>query len=150
MPKKKLNVSIFINAPKEKIWSVLLDDETYRKWTTPFMEGSYADGNWEEGSKMYFKGPSGEGMQGMVSRIKLHKPNDVITIEHLGILKDNTEDYESKEAKKWGGSDETYRLESKDSGNMLYIEMDIDEEYLEWFTATWQKAIEKVKELSEN
>ncbi len=149
MSKQKLNASIFINAPKEKIWSVLLDDETYRKWTSVFMEGSYAEGNWEEGSKMYFKGPSGDGMQGMVSRIKLHKPNEIITIEHLGTLKDNIEDYDSEEAKKWGGSDETYRLEPKDSGNMLYIEMDLDDEYLEWFKTTWLKALEIVKELSE-
>lgn len=151
MAKKKLNVSVYINAPKVKIWSVLLEDETYRKWTSAFMEGSYAEGNWEEGSKMYFKGPpSGDGMvQGMVSRIKLHKPNDIITIEHTGILKNNIEDYESEEAKKWGGSNETYRLETKDSGNMLFIEMDIDDEYLEWFKSTWLKALEIVKELSE-
>ncbi len=151
MSKQKLELSILINASKEKIWHVLLDDETYRKWTSAFMEGSYAEGSWEEGSKMYFKGPSSEGMtQGMVSRIKLHKPNDIITIEHIGILKDNIEDYESEEAKKWANSDETYRLEAKDSGNMLFIEMDIEEENLEWFKTTWQKALDKVKELSEN
>lgn len=150
MTKKKINVSIFINAPKEKIWSVLLDDKTYRKWTSVFMEGSYAEGNWEQGSKILFKGPQSDGtISGMVSRIKLHKPNEIITIEHNGIIKNNVEDTESEEAKKWGDSEETYRLEPKDSGNILYIEMDITEEYLEWFTATWQKAIDIIKELSE-
>lgn len=147
MAKKKLNVSIFINAPKEKIWSVLLDDETYRKWTSPFMEGSYAVGTWEEGTKMLFKGPSGDGM---LSRVKLHKPNEKITIEHYGMIKDNVEDTQSDEAKKWAGSDESYWLEPRDSGNMLYVEMDMDDEYMEWFTAAWQKAINIVKELSEN
>jgi hypothetical protein len=147
MANKKIDISIFIKAPKEKIWSALLEDETYRKWTTPFMEGSYFEGNWEEGSKMFFKGPpKGDGM---VSRIKLHKPNDIITIEHMGILKDNIEDYDSEEAKKWSGIHETYRLEPKDSGNELFIDMDIDEEYYDWFKTTWQKAAEKVKGLSE-
>ena len=60
MTKKKINVSIFINAPKEKIWSVLLDDKTYRKWTSVFMEGSYAEGNWQQGSKILFMSVSGE------------------------------------------------------------------------------------------
>ena len=30
-----------INAPKEKVWKVLWDDSSYRKWTSVFMEGSY-------------------------------------------------------------------------------------------------------------
>jgi hypothetical protein len=85
----------------------------------------------------------------MVSRIKLHKPNEIITIEHYGILKNNVEDLESEEAKKWSGIHETYRLEPKGSGNELFIDMDIDEEYYEWFKTTWEKAVEKVKELSE-
>jgi hypothetical protein len=32
----------------------------------------------------------------------------------------------------------------------LAIEQDIAEEYLPWFTETWEKALQKVKELSEN
>lgn len=146
MYKQKLKLSILINAPKEKIWSVLLEDETYRKWTSAFMEGSYAEGNWEEGSKMLFKSPLGDGM---ISKIKLHKPNEIITIDHIGISKDNIEDFESDEAKKWAGSHETYRLEPGASGNKLIIEQDMTEDYLEWFKTTWQKALENVKELSE-
>ena len=146
MGKQKLELSIPINASKEKIWDVLLKDENYRKWTTVFHEGSYAEGSWDEGSKMYFKGPSGEGM---VSRIKLHKPNEIITIEHNGMVKDNVEDYDSDQAKLWKDSNETYRLEPNGSGNTLFIEVDVVDEYAEWFKTTWQKAVEIVKELAE-
>ena len=146
MTKQKLNLSTEINASKEKIWKVLLEDETYRQWTTPFSEGSYAEGNWEEGSKMLFLGPTGEGM---VSRIILHKPNEIISIEHYGMLKNNIEDLESDEVKKWAGAVETYRLEPNRTGNTLFIEMDVTDEYADWMKTAWQKALEKVKELAE-
>lgn len=146
MKKSKLSLSKDINASKEKIWNVLLQDETYRKWAAVFYEGSYAEGSWEEGSKILFKAPQGDGM---VSRIVLNKPNEIITIEHLGILKNNVEDYKSEEAKKWSGSKETYRLESTGSAVKLTVEMDILDEYFDWFRETWEKALEKVKVLSE-
>ena len=40
--------SIMIDAPKEKVWHSMLDDETYRDWTAAFSEGSYYEGAWEE------------------------------------------------------------------------------------------------------
>lgn len=36
---KTLNFLIKIKASKEKVWNVLWDDETYRKWTSTFSEG---------------------------------------------------------------------------------------------------------------
>lgn len=42
-----LDFKIEINAPKEKVCSVLWDDETYRKWTTVFCEGTYAVSDWK-------------------------------------------------------------------------------------------------------
>ena len=51
-----------INAPKEKVWNILWEDASYRKWTTPFCEGSYAvNDNWKEGSKVLFLSPGGDG-----------------------------------------------------------------------------------------
>lgn len=146
MNKQKLELSILINASKEKIWHVLLDDETYRKWTSVFCEGSYAEGSWDVGSKVHFKTPQGDGM---VSRIKLHKPNEIITIEHYGILKNGIEEFDSDEVKKWADSYETYKVETEGSATMLYIEMLITDEYLEFMKTTWLKALEIVKELSE-
>ena len=146
MSKQKLIFSIEIKAPKEKIWNVLLQDDTYRKWTSAFCEGSYAEGSWDEGSKMLFKTPQGDGM---VSRIILNRPNEIITMEHYGILKDNVEDLESEEVKKWSGSKESYKLEPNGSKTKLIVEVDITDEYAEWFKKTWEKALAEVKELSE-
>jgi len=63
---------ITINATPEKVWKILWNDSTYRKWTTVFAEGSFAETDWQEGSKVLFLGPEGRGM---VSRIKRNIPN---------------------------------------------------------------------------
>ena len=51
---EKINFSLDINAPKEKVWKVLWDADTYTKWTGVFAEGSQAVTDWEEGSKVLF------------------------------------------------------------------------------------------------
>jgi hypothetical protein len=100
---EKINFSIDINAPKEKVWNVLWNDESYRKWTSPFAEGSYAKtDNWKEGSKVLFLGPDGGG--GMVSKVASNKKNEFMSFEHLGVVKDGIEDTESDSAKGWAGA----------------------------------------------
>ncbi|MDP1553200.1 MAG: hypothetical protein Q8M06_09320 [Methanobacteriaceae archaeon] len=53
--------SIVINAPKEKVWHTMLDLDTYKIWTEPFMPGSFYEGNWNQGSKILFLAPDEEG-----------------------------------------------------------------------------------------
>ena len=59
---KKVSFSTSINAPKNKVWDILWYDETYRKWTSVFMEGSSAQSDWNEGSRIYFTDGKGSGM----------------------------------------------------------------------------------------
>ncbi|MGB5554017.1 MAG: SRPBCC domain-containing protein [Flavobacteriaceae bacterium] len=136
-----------VNAPKEKVWQVLWNDETYPKWTAPFGEGSRAETDWKEGSKVLFLGAEGEGM---VSRIAKNRPNEFMSIEHLGFLKDGVEDTTSDKVKEWKGAMENYTLKDDGGKTELIVEMDIAEQYLEYFVKTWPLAMGKVKELSEN
>jgi len=53
----KLQYSIVINAPKEKVWKTMLNKDTYEKWTDVFMPGSSYVGDWTEGSKILFLAP---------------------------------------------------------------------------------------------
>ncbi|MCR9226815.1 MAG: SRPBCC domain-containing protein [Flavobacteriaceae bacterium] len=138
---------IIIKATPEKVWQVLWNDSTYRKWTTVFAEGSFAETDWQEGSKALFLGPDRGG--GMVSRIKRNIPNERMTIEHLGVVKGGVESFESKEAKQWAGAIEEYTLKSVDEGTLLRVEMETIEDYKSFFQETWPKALEKVKELAE-
>src|SRR6185436_21158798 len=98
---KNLNFSINIKSPKEKVWSVLWDDLTYRKWTSVFSPGSYAVSDWKEGSKVMFLSPNGEGMFSNIARLI---PNELMSFKHLGTVKDGKEQPESEETKKWSGA----------------------------------------------
>ena len=143
---EKIHFSILINASPEKIWKVLWTDETYRKWTSAFAEGSYAETDWKEGSKVLFTDGKGSGM---VSRIAESRPNEFMSFEHLGMLKDGKEDTSSEEVKAWAGSHEDYTLEKVNGKTELSVDMDVSEEFKEMFSKMWPKALQNVKELAE-
>lgn len=143
--------SIHINAPKERVWSTMLNQDTYREWTRAFNEGGRFEGNWDQGSKMLFIGPDPEtGKEGgMVSRIKENRPHEFISIEHLGIMKEGVEDTTSEEAKKFAPAFENYTFTERDGGTEVSVDMDVAEEFADFFKETWPKALAKVKEISE-
>ena len=136
-----------IKAPKEKVWKVLWDDATYRKWTNSFSEGSYAVSDWKEGSKILFLGPSGEGM---FSTIAKKKDNEFMSFKHLGMAKDGKEQPETEESKKWSGAMENYTLSENSGVTELKVSVDIAEEHEQFFNEAFPKAMESVKSLSEN
>jgi uncharacterized protein YndB with AHSA1/START domain len=148
---QKIHFSIFINAPKEKVWDTMLEDKTYREWTAAFNPGSYFKGDWSEGSKILFLGPNpdGSGEGGMVSRIKENRNHEFISIEHLGFVKNDVEDTTSEEAKKWAPAFENYTFIEKDGGTEVLIDIDLDEENVPMFKEMWPKALQALKEISE-
>lgn len=147
---KKLNFSIDIDAPKEKVWDTMLSDASYREWTEAFAEGSHYVGDWNEGSKILFLGPGEEGeMGGMVSRIKENRPHEYISIEHLGVIENGVEDTSSDAVEGWAGSLENYTFKEKDGATRVLVEMDTLEEYEEMFLDTWPRALQKLKDLAE-
>lgn len=144
---EKLNFSTTINAPKEKVWQTLWEDATYRKWTSVFNPTSYADTDWKEGSKVLFLDGQGSGM---VSRIEVNKPNEFMSFKHLGEVKDSVEDTESEKVKAWAGAHENYTLKETGNATELIVEMDMNDEYKDFFVKIFPKALEQVKILSEN
>ena len=147
---QKLNFSIEINSPKEKVWNTMLEDKTYRIWTEAFSKGSHFIGDWSKGSKILFLGPNENGeMGGMVSRIKENKLYEYISIEHLGVVENGKEDTTSDAVKQWAGSLENYTFKNKDGKTELLVDMDINDEYKEMFEGMWPKALQKLKEISE-
>lgn len=148
---EKLRRTIFISAPRERVWDVMLADDTYRQWTTAFTAGSYYKGDWSEGSKILFLGPSpdGSGEGGMVSRIKENRPHEFISIEHIGIVHNGIEDTESAEARKWAPAYENYTFAEKNGGTELTVEMDVDAKGKENFEKMWDEAFARLKEIAE-
>ena len=86
---------------------------------------------------------------GMVSRIAENKPNEFMSIEHLGMLKDGVEDTTSDAVKAWAGAHEDYTLKKINGKTELNVDMDVNEEYKDMFSTMWPKALQNVKELAE-
>lgn len=148
---EKLHFSIDINAPREKVWDTMLEDETYRQWTEVFAPGSHYEGSWEEGSKIRFLAADEEGNKGgMLSRIKENREPEFLSIEHLGVVQNGEEDTTSSEVKEWAGAFENYTLKEKNGKTEVLIDMDTVEEYKDMFQEMWPKALQRLKELSEN
>ena len=148
---QKLRKSILINAPREKVWNTMLGPETYKEWTSAFNPGSRYEGDWSQGSTMRFIGPDPEtGKEGgMLSRIVENRPNEYISIEHLGIIKNGVEDTTSEEARKWAPAFENYALVDKGGATELQIEQDMQDEVMGEFEKMWDGALQKLKEITE-
>jgi hypothetical protein len=142
----KITVTITIHAPKETVWRLMLDDRTYRHWTSVFHEGSYAVTDWKEGSKALFLTPE---RNGMLSKIEVNRPNEFLSIMHQGIVKNGEELRETDEAKQWAGAFENYTLRETGGDAILTIEMDVTDGYKKYFEETWPKALQKLKEIAE-
>lgn len=51
-----------INAPIQKVWDLLWNQDSYTQWTQFFGKGSHYESDWKVNGKTYFLGASGEGM----------------------------------------------------------------------------------------
>jgi hypothetical protein len=148
---QKLHFSMMINAPKDKVWHAMLDDQPYREWTKAFNEGSYYKGSWEKGSKILFLGPDPNTGEegGMVSRIAENKPYEFISIEHLGIVQNGVEDTTGEAARKWAPAFENYTFNDKDGATEVLVDVDVEDEHVQLFSEMWPEGLRKLKELAE-
>ena len=144
---KNLRFSIDINASPERVWNILWDDDTYRKWTSIFNESSYAVSDWEEGSKIQFLSSDGNGMFSIIDK---KVPGEFMSFKHMGVVRNGEEQHIDKETENWVGAKESYKLVSKNGGTELSVEMDMTDDFQKYFEDTFPKALEKVKELAEN
>jgi hypothetical protein len=143
---EKQEYKIKINAPRERVWDILWGDTTYPVWTALFSDGSRAETDWAKGSKVLFLNAANDGM---VALIADKVDNELMSLKHIGAINKGVEDYDSPETKAWAGSIEEYRLKTADGQTELTVNMDITEEYKDYFTTTWPKALSVVKDLSE-
>lgn len=143
---EKQTFNIVIDANREQVWNVLFGETTYPQWTSVFAEGSSVETDWQEGTKTLFLDGKGDGM---VAVIEKNIPNEFLSIRHIGEIKDGVEDLDSENVQKWAGAHENYTLKELDGKTELLIDLDITEEFKDYFLDTWPKALKRVKELSE-
>ena len=137
-----------IKAPAEKIWQVLWNVDTYRKWANCFSEGSYYESDWQVGGKTLFLDSAGKN--GMLSTIEtLNAPFEVV-FKHLGFLKDGEEVFITKEVAEWSGAQEKYILTEFPGYTKLTTKTQTMQEYEDYMKNAFHRAFEKIKELAES
>ena len=142
---------ITIHAPKETVWKTLLDDATFREWASAFNPGTYFEGSWEKGGEIRFLGldPETGKLMGMLSRIHENRPNEFISIGHVGLIEDGKVDTTSELVRQWMPAYENYTLQDKDGGTEVTIDVDVLEDYLEFYEDAWPEALHKLRALAE-
>ncbi len=150
---QKLKFKIEIKATAQKVYETMLglnSKATYEFWVAPFSPSSTYEGSWDKGSKILFIGIDEKGKKGgMVSQIEENKPAQFVSIRHYGFLDGDTEITTGELVEKWAGSYENYSFEEKEGNTSLTVEMDVIEEYMNYFNSTYPKALDKLKEISE-
>mgnify|MGYP001185904397 CR=1 FL=1 len=141
-----IRFSIDINAPREKVWKILWDDQFYKDWTSVFAEGSTAVTDWQEGSKVLFLDGKGSGM---VSKIAKRTENEFMSFLHLGTVQEGKEDLDTASSQGWSGATENYTLRGNNGNTTLEVDMDITSGYKDYFTKTWPQALDKIKSIAE-
>lgn len=143
---KRFQFRTTIEAPVERVWDTMLDEESYRLWTAAFTEGSYFEGDWDQGSRIRFLAPSGGGM---VAEIADNRPYEFISIRHLGFVANGVEDTESEAVRDWAPAYENYSFESVPEGTRVIVDQDLGEEFEANMVEAWEQALRLLKELCE-
>ncbi|MCJ8154727.1 SRPBCC domain-containing protein [Chryseobacterium sp. SSA4.19] len=136
-----------INAPKQKIWDILWNPETYGEWTQFFSPGSVMKSDWEVGGKTYFLNAEGKGMVSTID--SLEQPNQIV-FKHLGTLdQEGNEDMRSKEVMEWSGFFEKYILIDFDGRTKLHVEVQTEKNWRAHMDEGFTKGLEIIKSLAE-
>ncbi|RMH19078.1 MAG: SRPBCC domain-containing protein [Acidobacteria bacterium] len=143
---KRLRFETTIQAPVAAVWERMLGEETYPRWTAVFAEGSYYEGSWDEGSRIRFLTPSGDGM---VAEIAENRPHERISIRHLGFVAGGVEDTGSEAVRAWAPAYEIYRFTAVPEGTRVVVDQDVTADYEDLMKETWPKALEQLKRLCE-
>lgn len=148
---KKLQYTISIQASAEKVYNTMLgihNIKNYEQWTAPFNPTSTYEGTWEKGSKILFVGIGEDGERGgMVSEIEENIPNKFVSIRHYGLLQGDEEITTGPEVEKWAGGYENYTYEENNGLTTVTIEVDVTEDFIDYYNTTCPKALEKLKEI---
>jgi uncharacterized protein YndB with AHSA1/START domain len=143
---KRIQFHATIRAPVAVVWEVMLGAEGYPRWTKVFVEGSYYEGDWSQGSRMKFLAPPGDGM---VAEIAENRPNEFISIRHLGFIANGVEDTASDSVQSWAPAYENYTLSPVAGGTKVVIDQDVTADFEQYLKDTWPRALELLRRLCE-
>jgi uncharacterized protein YndB with AHSA1/START domain len=139
---KTLHFTIDIAAPARTVWDTMLQPDSYREWTAEFSPGSTYEGSWEQGARIRFLSPSGDGI---FSRIAVNRPHAFVSIEHLGEIQGGVDQPTSS----WAGAFENYTLTEQAGGTRVQVDMDTTPDFESYMQDAWPRALAKLKTIVE-
>ena len=148
---KRFVKTIEIKANAEQVWNIIFEPKNFSLWTEVFTKDSYYEGSLEKGSSVRFLAKNSKGeIDGMISEIAENIFCEVLSIRHLGWVFNGVDDTTSSDVQSWAPAYENYLFEKVDDNvTALTIEADLSEMYYDRFAELWPKAMQKIKEMSE-
>ncbi len=140
---KQMQFTVTIHAPKQKVWNTLWQDETLREWAGIIDPGTHMVGQLTQGAEVQFISGNGYGVTSFVKELAL---NEYVLLLHQA---DTQESGATEREKEWTGGQESYTLTETDGTTTLTAAFDVPPELEEYFTDTYPKAMECIKQLSE-
>ena len=90
--------------------------------------------------------PSGDGL---ISVIASNRPYNLVSIKHLGYVKDGVDDATSEEVRSWAPSYEKYLFTEIPGGIQVMVEQEITPDVEQYMRDTWPQALASHKALCE-
>ncbi len=140
---QKQQFSTKIAAPRERVWSILWEDKTFRDWANNIDEGMYMVGELKQGNSVQFCSISGYGVTSLVEKLAV---NEFVSFRHMADTQDHGEQEREKE---WTDGTESYSLAENDGVTTLTVNIDVPPGQEETFKNIFPKALERVKILAE-
>ena len=147
---EKVQFSVQINAPVHLVWTTMLEDASYREWTSAFQEGSYFDGSWTMHGVLRFLAPDATGApSGLIGRVVEKRTDEFVSVEYIGQVVDGVDDTESERARSLAGMRENYSFSEENGVTTVTVDQDTSGEMAAMLEDAWPKSLAALKELAE-
>lgn len=140
---KEMQFKIEINAPRKKVWQTLWQDESLRDWSGIVDPGTYMVGELKQGATVQFNSAEGYGVTSLVAELV---PGEFILFKHQADTQDSGKNNRDDQ---WTGGQESYKLTENNGVTVLEMSLDVPPELEKIMSASYPKALGRVKELSE-
>jgi catechol 2,3-dioxygenase-like lactoylglutathione lyase family enzyme len=124
----------------------MLAHDTFKVWTAAFAPGSYFEGSWDQGARIKFLTPEGEGMTSMIA---VNRPHEFLSIKHLGFINGGVEELDNPRFKAWEPAFENYTFRERDGATEVRVELNVAPEFEKFMQDAWPRALTSLKEICE-
>jgi uncharacterized protein YndB with AHSA1/START domain len=140
----ELQFSVDIATSKEKVWSTMWQDETFRDWASVIDPETYMVGELIEGNEVQFmSAQNGYGVTSLVAKVV---PGEYLLLKHQADTKQSGAEQREDE---WTGGEERYELSESNGVTTLTISFGVPPQQEGYFRAQYPKALRRIKELAE-